>query len=644
MNKLLDNFRTKELVELIYTLDSEARGITIENHDGHRWFSVNVDSETVILDSENNLALPIDRITIRVNSEGKLVATGVEAGIAIELTDSENTGVKKVNVLYDSETGLGVDSENRLFVKVDSETIVIDSTGRLTLPLDFKTLVIDSEKKIAANIDGITIILNSEGKLAATGVEAGVAVELVDSEGTGVKTIHVLYDSEKGLGVDSENRLFVKFDSETILADKNGVLYIPFDSETIIINSEGKICVPIDNETIRVNSEGLLEADSLPKPVLPETFLHVNSEGKAEWRASKINGVELVDDKNTEEIKVTWFGTDSEYQKIVNDSEIYDYTIYIVEDDKDTPIRGDYSYLELEDKPSINGMILTGDKLPSDLDLYTIPEIDNMFAAMRTIIVQAALPADPLPNTLYYIGTNSPYSVYLIDSQRQSHYLGSSDVLGYTGAKGIAISSSRVITHTNEMTPAVIGDETHLPKLAVDAQGHITSATTTFEAFPPLTEGDEFQYWRSKGDGTGVWEDAATEVNELSTDEVLVTPKAVFNYIKMLDGAPTWVQNKATMALGSYNRVGKTLTFTLFLTLTSTIAAGTSNANLGAMAFDTNVVSSCAVYGTTRSTAQGTDNSVITGWFDGGNLYITTASTLAAGTSIIISGTGIANN
>ena len=95
MNKLLDNIRTERLIELLYTLDSEADGIEIINRDHHRFFRVKIDSETIVFDSEGQLMVniddetlvykedsegvfklrvPIDNETIRINSEGLLEA------------------------------------------------------------------------------------------------------------------------------------------------------------------------------------------------------------------------------------------------------------------------------------------------------------------------------------------------------------------------------------------------------------------------------------------------------------------------------------------------------------------------------------------------------------------------------------------
>lgn len=118
-HKLFDQLDLAELIKLTYALDSEGEGISIDNRDRHRFFSVNVDSETVLIDSESNaLYIPIDDITIRINSEGLMVAAGVEAGKAIELVDSEGDGIQTINVLVDSET-VFINSENRLEVRFD---------------------------------------------------------------------------------------------------------------------------------------------------------------------------------------------------------------------------------------------------------------------------------------------------------------------------------------------------------------------------------------------------------------------------------------------------------------------------------------------------------------------------------------------
>lgn len=255
--RLLGNIALPEYSRLVYNLDSEGAGIHIENKDDHRIFNVLVDSETIMINSENELYLPIDGVTIYFDdSEQVLKAAGldVKPGEAIYLEDSEENGliVKYVNVKYDSETIL-LNSENELFVPLDYETIVINSEGKVALPIDRKTIFVDSE-------DGLL-------KAAGLIVSEGNAIRIENSEidGVALATIHVRYDSE------------------TIVLSSEGNLTVPIDRRTIIVNSEGKVAIPIDEKTIFVDSEtGLLKAAGLTV-----------SEGEAiRIETSEVDGVE----------------------------------------------------------------------------------------------------------------------------------------------------------------------------------------------------------------------------------------------------------------------------------------------------------------------------------------------------------------
>ena len=140
--------------------------------------------------------------------------------------------------------------------------------------------------------------------------------------------------------------------------------------------------------------------------------------------------------------------------------------------------------LSIDNKPEINGVVLSGNKSLSDFgiqpvlhsgvatnlnnnkvdvqylagvlgvdtsnrlyaDTYTTAQIDNMLASLRTIRYEATKPAVPVRNTLYYVGTSSPYHMWLYDSYGTEIDLGTSDVRTYSAGPGIAINSSNVIS------------------------------------------------------------------------------------------------------------------------------------------------------------------------------------------------------
>ena len=274
------------------------------------------------VDSEGKLFVKVDGLSIQYNSEGELVSfpEPLHDGIATRVVyGTSEWDSEAINVLFNEEAGLMVNSENELEVKVDDLSVHFDSEGQLVvIPDEERALEITSEGKFAVKVDDLSIKFDSEGRLYAIPEPLfdGVATKVnpktteYDSE-----SIDVLYNSEAGLRVNSENELEVVldsealafkdgaiqilFDHETVVLDSEGQLSVPIDERTLVLNSEGKLIVDIDeqslvyeadsegvskvrvnidNETIRFNSEGKLSADALPKPYIEDTFLHINSE------------------------------------------------------------------------------------------------------------------------------------------------------------------------------------------------------------------------------------------------------------------------------------------------------------------------------------------------------------------------------
>lgn len=105
-------------------------------------------------------------------------------------------------------------------------------------------------------------------------------------------------------------------------------------------------------------------------------------------------------------------------------------TIYVVYDDEIDPSSTAINYNDLDNKPQINGQVLTGNKPLSSLNIYSKEEVRNLIAAGRSIIVTETKPDSPTPNTLYYVetSTQSVYHVYLYDSNTQEADLGLSTI------------------------------------------------------------------------------------------------------------------------------------------------------------------------------------------------------------------------
>ena len=82
----------------------------------------------------------------------------------------------------------------------------------------------------------------------------------------------------------------------------------------------------------------------------------------------------------------------------------------------------------------------------------------------------------------------------------------------YAAGTGISIGSGNAINHSNSVTAQssdYLGGSTAALQIKYDAQGHITSATTT-TIYPPTTAGTSGQVWSSDGNGTGAWIDQSS--------------------------------------------------------------------------------------------------------------------------------------
>lgn len=197
-----------------------------------------------------------------------------------------------------------------------------------------------------------------------------------------------------------------------------------------------------------------------------------------------INGVEVIGDKNSEELRISWIGTQADYDAL---SEHYENTFYIITDG--TSVVDDANYNNLSNKPSISGMVLTGNKSLSELDLYSRAEVDNMLASLRSIKVVGAKPTNPVANTLYYVGTGNPYHIYLYDSSRTEIDLGDSTVnFGDYQLKidaNLATNSKNIVGAINELN-ADIGSM-NLTTTALDLTGAINELDADIGNLATLT-------------------------------------------------------------------------------------------------------------------------------------------------------------
>lgn len=143
-----------------------------------------------------------------------------------------------------------------------------------------------------------------------------------------------------------------------------------------------------------------------------------------------INNNELTEGNHTsQDLGITKVMTLAEYNAEPVHS--VDCLYIILDGDMQNP---DANYNDLANKPSVNGVVLTGNKPLDSLDLYDRGEVDKLIAASRSIRTVteaqwAEIMADPekaLPNTVYYVphrdegGTlvEGVYEVYLFDANK----------------------------------------------------------------------------------------------------------------------------------------------------------------------------------------------------------------------------------
>ena len=236
-------------------------GVATHLVDSAGEYKINVlfDDKTLKL-KDNKLYAPIDEKTIVVSSEGKLVAVPepLESGKA---TAAKYDGEKEViDVLVDSESVI-IDSNNKLAVKLGvalalnngvsvqfEHPIELNANGELTLAVDNKTIVIDSE--------GIKVPL---GK--ALDVVAGKVDVLVDDETIKVvdNKLEVQFDKDRALDLDAAKGLFVKVDDDTIKTTSEG-LKAQYKAGEALELDDITFNVLYDDKTIKLTSEGKLTA------------------------------------------------------------------------------------------------------------------------------------------------------------------------------------------------------------------------------------------------------------------------------------------------------------------------------------------------------------------------------------------------
>ena len=89
-----------------------------------------------------------------------------------------------------------------------------------------------------------------------------------------------------------------------------------------------------------------------------------------------------------------------------------------------------------------------------------------------------------------------------------------------TAGTGLEFSDT-TLNHSNSITArtSYLGSTTTVPRIQIDAQGHITAYTTS-TIYPPTSAGTSGQIWQSDGSGQGVWQTLDTTPTADSTKAI----------------------------------------------------------------------------------------------------------------------------
>lgn len=106
------------------------------------------------VDSENRIFVKVDGDTIGFDSEGRLTGTAeLEAIMPIEITSEGDTSEGEGKIKLNFTLPLITNSEDILALKVDDKTITLDSEGAVHANIDYNTLIFDdSEGFVVVNL------------------------------------------------------------------------------------------------------------------------------------------------------------------------------------------------------------------------------------------------------------------------------------------------------------------------------------------------------------------------------------------------------------------------------------------------------------------------------------------------------------
>ena len=465
LDELIDELATKEYVDELYAdvllrIDSEAQ----IREEQVIVLNARLDSEAEIREQEDL------KIRADLDSEATLRIAG----------DSE------LKNLLDSEAAIRAQQFEQLHTDLDSEAqtredtdlwleFLIDSEGN-TRREQIRAFREDFDREVAARIAG-----DSE-------LRADLNMEIFHRT-QGDLDLQAKLDSEAVLRRNKDTELENALAQEAQTRSAQDIaLSNRIDQKQDIMTASQPLVKLGNNIQLNYDPNTLKVEDNALKVV-----------GGGSGTTAYLNGVLLDSEANTESAKIVWYGTKEQYDAITEKDE---YTIYIVDDSEGT-IEHVKSYNELEDKPAINGVTLSGDKSLSSFgiqpaltvgaglsmanntvslnvrndannaikidtsnrvyaDAYTKEETRMLFGGVFSSVYCTELP-DPLSrNCFYLVGSAAPFTTFFVDSNGIEHYIGrlspGQGTRSYIAGEGIDISSEGVISATGGGGSSVVPD------------------------------------------------------------------------------------------------------------------------------------------------------------------------------------------
>ena len=274
------------------------------------------------------------------------------------LLDSEATlrlvGDSELRDLINSEANTRFEEDQLLYSSIEEEASIRSSEDE-----SIRQFIANNNSEFNARLLDLNNRLNSEGAIRLE--NDSILSDRIDSEAN--KLVKEIEDRALG---DSEvrqlivNEANIRYNSDQALSQRINNMSPKVDNITIKKDANNTLSVPIDYDTISVNAQGQLVAS-----------------GSGGNTTAYLNGHLLNSESNAENVELYWYGTDSEYARLVSEGLINDYTMYIV-DDGHKGITEIAYYDELEGLPQINGVTLSGNKSLASFGIQPVLNAANM--------------------------------------------------------------------------------------------------------------------------------------------------------------------------------------------------------------------------------------------------------------------------